>query len=31
MTYLDSQVYARFKPNRVIIRKMNIASIINGR
>ena len=26
----DSQVYARFKPNKVIIRKMNIASIING-
>ena len=26
----DSQVYARFKPNKIIIRKMNIASIINA-
>jgi hypothetical protein len=30
MNILDSQVYARFKPNKVIIRKMNIASVINA-
>lgn len=26
--WIDSQVYARFKPNRIIIRKMNLSSII---